>query len=291
MQPIRPMLLGLGLLALGLTEMPSPNPTALAQAVSMPPDSVQMNLRQITPVQTTWAQPSPEQSDSIDLSFGQPVVDFFRRDPEDRNRGSDGTSRGEDGVETADGSEPNRYCILNPGRNDTLWHPQPLFLIQGNVTHMEVKEFQPLLRRGIDPPPPLLWSVTPNAAGEDLVKAPFDAAPLEPGTRYEWRIYQTAARSDNSDHPIYILPFRVMPNGPERDQITTDLAQLHTDLVAQGANSATIAVAKATYFLDNEMPADALHILFSIGETDLTPTLTTFQTTLIDTICSEEITS
>lgn len=82
-----------------------------------------------------------------------------------------------------------------------------------------------------------------------------------------------------------------MPNGPERDQITTDLAQLHTDLVAQGANSATIAVAKATYFLDNEMPADALHILFSIGETDLTPTLTTFQTTLIDTICSEEITS
>lgn len=266
MQPIRPITvtvgLGLGALTLGLASMLVNGPSASAQ---------------LEPIQLT-----PD----------QPVIEFFRRDPEDRNRGRDGTSRGDDGVETVDGSEPNRYCILNPGRNDTLWHFQPLFLIQGNVARMEVKEFQPLLLRGLNPPPPVLWSATPNAVGGDLVKASLDAHPLEPGTRYEWRIfYPTSARSADSDNPTYILPFRVMSNGPERDQITADLAQLHTDLAAQGVAHAAIAEAKAAYFLDHNMPADALQILFSVDETDLTPALTTLQTTLINTICSEEITS
>ncbi len=267
MQPIRPITitasLGLGALTLGLASMLVNGPSAAAQ----------LELTQLSPDPT--------------------IIEFFRRDPEDRNRGRDGTSRGDGWVETADGSasEPSRTCILNPGRNDTLWHPQPLFLIQGQVSRMEVKEFQPLLRRGIDPPPPVLWSATPNAVGGDLVKASLDADPLEPGTRYEWRIYPPSARSADSDNPTYILPFRVMSNGPERDQITADLAQLHTDLVAQGANSAAIAGAKAAYFLEREMPADALQILFSVDETEVTPALTTLQTTLIDTICSEEITS
>lgn len=265
MQPIRPITvtasLGLGALTLTLASMLVHGPFVAAQ---------------LEPTQ---------------LSLGPTIIEFFRRDPEDRNRGSDGTSRGDDWVETADGSKPNRTCILNPGRNDTLWHLQPLFLVQGQVSRMEVKEFQPLLRRGIDPPPPVLWSAISNGGSDDLVKAPLDAAPLEPGTRYEWRIDPTSASSNHSDNPTYILPFRVMPNGPERDQITTDLAQLHTDLVAQGVHSAAIAEAKATYFLEQDMPADALHILFSVDETDLTPALTTLQTTLIDTICSEEISS
>ncbi|MFH7243220.1 MAG: hypothetical protein ACHWZW_10255 [Spirulina sp.] len=267
MQPIRPITitasLGLGAVTLGLASILVNGPSAAAQ------------------VEPTQLSPDPT------------IIEFFRRDPEDRNRGRDGTSRGDGWVETAEGSEaePSRTCILNPGRNDTLWHLQPLFLIQGRVSRMEVKEFQPFLRRRIDPPPLVLWSVAPNAVGDALVKAPFEATPLEPGTRYEWRIYQTSARAENSGLPTYILPFRVMSNGPDRDQITIDLAQLHTDLVAQGANSAAIAEAKATYFLEQDMPADALHILFSVDETDLTPALTTLQTTLIDTICSEEITS
>lgn len=275
MQPIRPLPitigLSLGALTLGMAGTLAKSPTALAKTEVVPP------------YQTPAA--------SIQLSLGQTMVDFFRRDPEDRNRGRDGTSRGDDWGATADSSEANRYCILNPGRNDTIWHPQPLFLIRGNVARMEVREFQALLLRGIDPLPPVLWSVIPNAVGDDLVKAPFEAAPLQPGTRYEWRIYQSSASSDDSDHPTYILPFWVMPNGPERVQITADLAQLHTDLVAQGAHSVTIVEAKAAYFLEKEMPADALHILFSVDETDLTPALTTLQTTLIDTICREEISS
>lgn len=275
MQPIRPITvtdsLGLGALTLAMVGMLAKSPRVLAQTVVSPPHQ--------TPVH------------AVQIGLGQTMVEFFRRDPEDRNRGSDGTSRGDDWAETADGSEPSRTCILNPGRNDTLWHPQPLFLIQGQVSRMEVKEFQPLLRRGIDPPMPVLWSVAPHATGDDLVKAPLDAAPLQPGTRYEWRLYQSSASSNDSDQPTYILPFQMMPNGPEHDQITADLAQLHTDLVAQGADGATIAEAKAAYFLDSDMPADALQILFSIDETDLTPDLTTLQTTLIDTICSEEISS
>lgn len=275
MQPIRPITvtasLGLGAVTLGMVGMLAKSPMVLAKTVVSPPHQ--------TPIH------------AVQIGLGQTVVEFFRRDPEDRNRGRDGTSRGDDWDVTADGSEPSRTCILNPGRNDTLWHPQPLFLIQGQVSRMEVKEFQPLLRRGIDPPPPVLWSATPNAMGDDLVKASFEADPLEPGTRYEWRIYPSSASSNNSDNPTYILPFRAMPNGPERDQITADLAQMHTDLAAQGGDHAAIAEAKATYFLDNDMPADALQILFSVDETDLTPALTTLQTTLIDTICSEEITS
>ncbi|MEB3291351.1 MAG: hypothetical protein VKI82_15650 [Leptolyngbya sp.] len=255
MQPIRPMLLGLGLFTLGMIGMPSATPAALAQAESGQPSLVETS------------------------------IEFSRR----RGRGGEGTSRGEGSLEMPDGRNPSAYCILNPGRNDTLWHVNPLFLFQGTVAYMEVKKFQPLLLRGIEPPPPVIWSATPNAIGDDLIKAPLDGDPLEPGTRYEWLIYPTAASVQSVDQRTYRLTFQVMPNGPERDQITTDLEQLDADLVAQGADSATIAEAKATYFRDSNLLADALQILFSVDEADLTPNLSSLQATLIDTICSQDI--
>lgn len=197
----------------------------------------------------TAAQTAPLHS-----SLRQTLTDFFNRDGddvEDRSRGRAGTSRG-----SRDRLANERLCILTPGRNETIWHQQPLFVMQGLMNRIAVRREADLTQ----PSNPDLWSHSPVPDADRLAIAKTD--PLQPGYTYEWLFYETASDT----RPTYVLPFSVMAMGAERDRIATDLAQLEAELTQQGASTEAIAQAKANYFLAKDMPADALHILFDMPD-------------------------
>ncbi|MGB3310497.1 MAG: hypothetical protein WBG32_02430 [Nodosilinea sp.] len=210
------------------------------------------------------------QTAPVHLSLSQTVIDFFNRDDvEDRSRGGAGTSRGP-GEQRA--SEP--FCILTPGRNETIWHQQPLFVTNGPINRIAVRQ---KADDRTQPDNPEIWSYSPRPDADLLIVAKTD--PLQPGNRYEWLFYNSL-----DDNVIFLLSFTVMPAGEERDQITTDLAQLEAELTQEGASIEAIAQAQADYFLAKDMPADALQILFAVEEPSAD--LVALRTETVETICS-----
>lgn len=204
------------------------------------------------------------------LSLRQTVIDFFNRDDvEDRSRGGTGTSRGP-GEQQAD----DPFCILTPGRNETIWHQQPLFVTHGPINRIAVR-----LRANdrTQPNNPEIWGYSPRPDAARLMVAKTDT--LQPGNRYEWLFYNS-----QNDKVIFRLSFTVMADGAERDQIATDLAQLEAELTHEGTSIEAIAKAKADYFLANDMPADALQILFAVEEPSAD--LVALRTETVETICS-----
>ncbi|TVP65884.1 MAG: hypothetical protein EA342_13330 [Leptolyngbya sp. LCM1.Bin17] len=206
------------------------------------------------------------QTNPVYLTLRQTLVGFFNRDDvEDQSRGRPGTSRGPEGID-----EP--FCILTPGRNETVWHQQPLFVMEGAVTRLALRQEADLLESSN----PEIWSYSPTPTADRLVMT--KTAPLEPGDRYEWLFYDTS-----DDSILYALPFSVMAVGAERDQIAADLAQLEAELTQAGASREAIAQAQADYFLAKDMPADVLHVLFAVAEPS--PELSDLRAETVETIC------
>lgn len=206
----------------------------------------------------------------VHLSLRQTIIDFFNRDDaEDRSRGGAGTSRGP-GEQSAD--EP--FCILTPGRNETVWHQQPLFVTHGPINRIAVRQ---KADDRTQPNNPEIWSYLPTTNADRLMVTKID--PLQPGKVYEWLFYDTSG-----EDLLYRLPFTVMAAGEERNQITTDLAQLETELTEAGDSVEAIAQAQADYFLAKDMPADALQILFAIEQPSAD--LVALRTETVETICS-----
>lgn len=213
--------------------------------------------------------PTAAQVPPVYLSLRQRVVDFFNRDDvEDRSRGQTGGSRtGLPDDVTVD------ICILTPGRNEVVWHQQPLLVMQGTPDRMEIQGGSLRTR---------LWddAIDPNA---DWVQAKVGPEPLQPGDRYHWMFYQRLSPSSDPTR-VYVLPFQVMAPGPERDQITTDLERLNGELDQAGVNAEAQAQAQADYFMAQDLPADALQVLFSVDSPS--PEFATLQAETVETICS-----
>ncbi|WP_448603157.1 hypothetical protein [Thermoleptolyngbya sp.] len=197
-------------------------------------------------------------------------LEFFKRETEDRSRGEPGLSRG------PDVPPDDNFCIITPGRREEIWHQQPMFVMRGRVDRMHLREtWQDLTQ----PAPPTLATdrASPNAEGFVVVR--FGSLTLQPGKGYEWLFYDTPA-----DDILYRLPFSMMAAGEARENIAADLAQIEADLAQQGADAEAIAQAKATYFLEKDMPADALHVLFAMENP--TPDWVALQSEAIAAICS-----
>ncbi|MBD1874982.1 hypothetical protein H6F75_15955 [Nodosilinea sp. FACHB-131] len=210
------------------------------------------------------AQPAPEPS----LAFEQ-VFDFFRGQVQDRRRGQVSGSR-----PVRDSAPP---CLINPGDSETLWHQKPLFLLRGDISQIEV---QPLGDSAAQ-----LWDAEPTATESGLLTAAYDGQPLRLGSPYQMLIYE--------DQPIFgsvltvQIPLQIMAAGEERDRIAADLDQLTAELATEKADAEAIAQAKADYFIENELPADALQILFTIA--DPSEELIAAREALATDICSEEL--
>lgn len=142
----------------------------------------------------------------------------------------------------------NLCAIAPPARlaNTTngIWHSSPIFIWQGEAQRIE------LLVSGSDE---VLWSK--NLQNSDRI-AVYEGEPLEPGRRYEWRLY-------SSEEDFLEVLFRILPR-EERASITAELTALENQLQANNATEEQIALARANYFAGRRLWADALQEIYRV---------------------------
>lgn len=138
----------------------------------------------------------------------------------------------------------NLCAIAPPARlmdiGSAIWHDRPRFIWQGAAVRIE------LLASDSEE---VLWSknLTPNDT-----TAVYEGQPLQPGQRYQWRLYSS------DEEPDAIL-FRILPK-EERDRITAELNQLQTP----GNTPEQLALKRANYFAKNRLWSDALQEIYSV---------------------------
>lgn len=148
-------------------------------------------------------------------------------------------------------------CMLTPGKlpddpqkvrdessrlrgNVEIWDYQPLFVWQGEMGGIEVREIRTNK---------LIWEKSLEPGTNTIV---YDGEPLEAGKNYFWR--------DNT-RPLEQLPGKVSfrPMGEERrSEVTQELADLEREAKAQGKTESEITHGRITYFIENQFWSDAL---------------------------------
>jgi hypothetical protein len=146
------------------------------------------------------------------------------------------------------GSRSN-LCAISPGQvgdTDQVWSDRPMFLWQGNVNQIIVREFD---RQDA------LWSKNvPSRASLATYQIPYDGLPLQPGQLYTWQLI-----ADDSTTTEYT--FEVLPTA-ERDRITIDLQTLDIQLRTTNPSDEAIALEYARYFVRQGLWSDALNALY-----------------------------
>ncbi|HEY9880398.1 MAG TPA: hypothetical protein V6D29_18215 [Leptolyngbyaceae cyanobacterium] len=190
------------------------------------------------------------------LSWTQ-VTNWLNRESDDKGQGGEGGSR-----PTAN------LCLLSPGNNQRIWSLSPTLVWQG----MPIVGIRPAEERG-EP-----WQVTATETVSGAYREPYTGPVLERGKQYEWLFFTTP------DEPSVWFPFQVV------DQLThwrisRDLNALQTQLETEGATPDAIALARANYFMENDLPADAIHEMFAVSEPS--DELVQARETLVQAVCSE----
>ena len=146
------------------------------------------------------------------------------------------------------GVRGGNLCVVSPPARLTdttneIWHDRPLFIWQGAAVRIE------LLASGSEE---VLWSK--NLTPEDRI-ALYNGEPLEPGRRYQWRLY--LSEQDSVGNSFKILPTE------ELARISTELTQLENQLQARNATEEEIALERANFFAKRRLWSDALQVIFT----------------------------
>jgi hypothetical protein len=183
---------------------------------------------------------------------------------QDSNRGRDG------------GSQGGGLCLINPGDGEKIWTLEPLLVLQGHLqsTTLYIAD---------DEEP--FWSAPISPTADFIAKLPYDGDPLQPGTTYENQV--EVFRLDLSTVSSRRYAFQVMPEGQERNQIDAELAQLEAELAQAEMDAGAIALAKAEFFFERQLSADALSALFSVD--DLSTELVETRQAIVEAICSQDL--
>ncbi|NEO15585.1 MULTISPECIES: hypothetical protein [unclassified Moorena] len=196
-------------------------------------------------------QLSQSQGQLVTLKWGD-IWDILRRKKDEG--GSRGNSTDDNLIEENDLIEQN-LCMLTPGQlpdydpnaeqNGSLeiWSEQPLFLWQGEMKGIEVRDYRTNQQLWEQPLEPTTTSIV------------YEGKPLQPGKAYFWR----------NTIPLEELPtkksFRLM-NDEKRNQITADLTALESNLKAQDASADQIALKRINYFINKQLWSDALREIY-----------------------------
>ncbi|MBD2428166.1 hypothetical protein [Phormidium sp. FACHB-1136] len=204
---------------------------------------------------------------------------------QDTNRGRDGGSRG------------SGVCLIAPGNGEVVWTVEPLLVLQGDLKRAALYvvdndgtddarliDNQGTDHEGADSVEPF-WTASLSPDTTLVSIQPYDGDPLEPGTTYAQQIEGFAI--DGSVVSSRRFPFQIMPEGEERDQIATDLAHLEADLAHDDLDAETIALAKAEFFFERNLNADALGLVFSVEEPS--DALAETRQALVEAICSQDL--
>lgn len=188
---------------------------------------------------------------------------------QDTNRGRDGGSRG------------SGVCLIAPGDSEMVWTLEPLLILQGDLNSTALYGVN---SEGMDSVEPF-WTA-PLSPDETFVAIqPYDGDPLQPGTTYKQQIEGFAI--DGRVVSSRRFPFQIMPEGEERDQIATDLAHLEANLAQADLDAEVIALAKADFFFDRSLNADALGWLFSVD--DPSGVLAMMRQAVVEAICDQDL--
>jgi len=158
-------------------------------------------------------------------------------EPEDKGRGANGGSRGDD------------FCLINPGENEKVWHLNPLFIWQGDTNKIGLREKGQNI---------LLWRDSVAQTESHLKSAQYKGLPLQFGKTYEWLFY-----SNTSKNIVREIPFQIM-DATQRAPITAELSALNKKLKAEGATEEEIALERANYFENRKLWGDVLQELYSV---------------------------
>ncbi|MGP1386120.1 MAG: hypothetical protein ACTS2F_21355 [Thainema sp.] len=145
---------------------------------------------------------------------------------------------------SAGGSRDPLFCIVAPvlpqRQVSTIWSANPVFFWAGNISRIEVTPN--------DDRDTVLWSYEPTA-GE--LQVTYSGEPLTPNTVYQWALYNQRGTL------IFTAPFQLIETA-EHDQIADALTELETELVSENASEDAIALARTSFFAEQELWADAL---------------------------------
>ncbi len=146
-------------------------------------------------------------------------------------------------------------CMLTPGQlpdrdgnsnhKGTLeiWSEQPLFLWQGKMKGIEVREMRTNQQ---------LWEQPLEPTTNSIL---YQGKELQPGIAYYWR----------NTIPLEELPtkisFRLMDD-QKRNQVTADLTALESKLKANDASAERIALERVNYFINKQLWSDALREIY-----------------------------
>jgi hypothetical protein len=149
-----------------------------------------------------------------------------------------------------DSSAPSAVCMISPdvpedkpNKTRIVWSDRPLFLWEGNVQQVGLMKNRQTT----------LWTKE-LVPGKQFIS--YTGEPLQPGEIYYWAVFDGGTAKGN-------IKFQVM-EPQERQSIANNLKSLEAEQKATEANTEAIALAKANYFIQQELWADALQQAYSV---------------------------
>ena len=187
---------------------------------------------------TAFPQSSGLSAPTSSLSW-QRIREFFSQENEDKGEGANRGSR-----------PVVRLCLVSPRQAQTIWHRSPVLVWQGYST---------VGVRLQDDAENVVWKETASEKDTGVYRAFYQGEPLQFGEDYDWLFYI------GETSPAIWFPFQIMA-ADIHEQHAAELAARQRELESEGADAEAIALAKAMYFVENDLPSDALQVVFAVGE-------------------------
>lgn len=152
------------------------------------------------------------------------------------------------------GSRPTmNLCLISPQAGRPIWHRTPLLIWQG----------YPTVGIRTQDDATVLWQATiPESSDPDtdivIFHTVYSGAPLAFETVYEGLLYTIDPSS-----PAVRVPFQTM-EAAQYAEHAANLAMVQQEVAAADPDEESLALAKANYFVEQNLPADALQALFSV---------------------------
>ena len=145
-------------------------------------------------------------------------------------------------------------CPIAPGQlgEQIIWSDRPLFIWQGNIPKSQISLYSASVNFDYRQQEQLLWQQTVPANSQIVA---YTGQKLTPGLTYDWEL----TTDDKSYRPGFILMKQ-----SAREAIAADLDALEKQLQANRATPEDIAIAKADYFLKQELWSDAIQQLYTV---------------------------
>lgn len=154
----------------------------------------------------------------------------------------------------------SQFCPIAPAVIETknvIWSDRPLFAWRGNISSLQVR---PYAVDGTFEEQSLFWEPKAEELGQGFVNSPIS---LKPGQRYDWQMIHASA---GLDKPVTVRRTYQVMTAPERDRISKALKALEAQFKSDGATEDEVSLARAQYFLEQDLWSDALQQIYLIRQ-------------------------